>query len=256
MSLSNVKPFENLMAKLSDLTAQELIELENLVAVKQLDGRHDLTASFEEIFGEGKSGTTFKEFDFTRETDPLKPYYYKDTVTCAARDAFLNVIKEMRRHVVRRITSKKQVRGPFIVGRTVEDDTVQFGYRPFSHNSAIKATVEADRLVARHGGQYVVFGSLMVVGKGRQPAEQTKQGVKVVKPNPSRVMADLQEFRKKNPLELSPADMMMTQEGNIKVIAFINEEPVTYTFDTFDEYIEYINNWLKATKMLLKTESQ
>lgn len=255
MSLSNVKPFENLMSKLSDLTAQELIELENLVAVKQLDGRHELTASFEEIFGKGKSGTTFKEFDFTRETDPLKPYYYKDTATCAARVAFLNVVKEMRRHVVRRTTSK-QVRGPFIVGRAVEDDTVQFGYRPFSHNSATKATEEAERLNATHGGQFIVFGSLMTVGKGRQPVEKTKQGVKVVKPNPTRVMADFQEFRKKNPLELSPTDMMITNEGKIKVIAFINEEPVTYTFGTFDEYIEFINNWLKATKMLLKTESQ
>lgn len=253
MSLSSVKPFENLMSKLSDLTTQELIELENLVAVKQLDGRHDLTASFEEIFGKGKTGITFKEFDFTRETDPLKPYYYKDTVTCAARVAFLNVIKEMRRHVVRRATSK-QVRGPFIVGRTVEDDTVQFGHRPFSHNSANKATEEAERLVAAHGGQFVVFGSLMTVGKGRQPVEQTKQGVKVVKPNPTRVMTDLLEFRKKNPVELSPSGMSVTQEGKIEVFAFINEEPVTYTFDTFDEYIEYINNWLKATKLLMKTE--
>jgi hypothetical protein len=248
MSLSNVKPFENLMAKLSDLTARELIGLENLDAIKQLDGRHDLTASFEEIFGEDKSGITFKEFDFTRETDPLKPYYYKDTVTCVARVAFLNVIKEMRRNVVRHITSKKQVKGPFIVGRTVEDDTVQFGYRPFSHYSAAKATEEAERLSARHSGQFVVFGSLTTVGKERQQVEETKQGVKVIKPNPTRVMADFQEFRKNNPLELSPVDMSVTQEGKIQVIVFINEEPFTRIFETFDDYITFINDWLKSTK--------
>lgn len=255
MSLSNVNAFQNFMSKLSELTAQELIDLENLVANKQLDGRHELTANFEEIFGKGNTNTSFKKFDFTRETDPLIPQYYKDTVTNAARVAFLNVVKEMRRQVVRR-TLSKQVRAPFIVGRAVDDSTVQFGYRPFLHSNVPKATEEAERLVARHGGQFFVFGSLTTVGKGPQPAEETKQGVKVIKPNPSRVMQDFQEFRKNNPLELSPTEMMVTQEGKIKVNSFVNEEPVTYTFETFEDYILYINNWLKATKMLLKTETE
>lgn len=238
----------NLVAKISELTIEELIELDKILERPELDGKLKMTEHFETLFA--------KKFDFTREDTSVIPFsYYKDPVASAALAGFLRSLKEMRHLSIKRRISGK-VRGPFIIGRAIDDDTVQFGYRPFIQANVKKATEEAARLSEIHGGKYIVFGSLVSVGKKRQPAEESRQGVKIIKPNPTRVMADFQEFRKQYPLELSPTEMMVTQEGKFKVTGFISEDPVTYTFETFDDYISFINNWLKATKMLLKAKEK
>lgn len=147
---------------------------------------------FQEIFKNSK-------FDLSRVSGAAWGEY-KDPQVEAAYMAFKFTVVQNRTSIHRALRNlgKDSVQGPYIVGMQVADGTVQFGYRPYKHNTAHKAIAQAEILRERNNKSYTIFGVVdtVVIKDGRKQlvdmsVEATKQGVggKLVR-GPFKVMAD------------------------------------------------------------------
>ena len=156
-------------------------------------------------------------------------------------------------HDTRRKMSRDAVKAPFIIGMQVSDNTVQFGYRPYKHNSVSKAQKEADKLRERNGKSYTIFGVVgesLFVENGRAkrstPVEETKQGTvgKLVR-SPFKVM----ENWKKIVLETDitavsiPVSIGFTAGGRYCVNYSMSQG--SQYFDEYSQCIEFIDGWIR-----------
>ncbi len=169
------------------LEIDENNRVERVLADKQHLGKHDIAAEFEELYKETLNLELEKEKTHMRYKDPKADLIFK---------AFKLAFEEQRKAVARAIgrTKKGTIKGPYIIGMQVDDNTVQFGYRPFKHRTFDQAIKQAGVLTARHNKRYTVFVALEDVGT--QPiteVAETKQKEKgrLVR-SPFKVLEELQ----------------------------------------------------------------
>ena len=218
------------------------------------------TVEKEEVFGNKKSiEDTFEELyanqlDLTKE-NPGGHGRYIDHKTETVWRAFKVALCGQERVLIRARSKIKRssVLPPFIIGVEVADQTVQFGYRPFKHGSIEQAREEAEKLARRNELNYLIFGvvdrALSPVKTAPMPVSETKQKEKGrIKTSSYRVFDEIQDFIKNNnDYEPGrPVGFNFSATGKILVDLWMVEERMT--FDTFEDLIKYLNNWIRKAK--------
>lgn len=204
------------------------------------------------------------EAEFATQLDMTKSdsvhHVYKDPLTNAILYAFRTTVKEGRRALVgigknREVINEMfdgKIQGPFIVGCVVEDNTVQFGYRPRRHTSAVSATKEAKNLKERFGKGFAVFAKIGEIRGPELKIEESKQQERGKKAQPSinasRVLKSLGDYMMANLGKLEPGTprglAFNVDEGGVWQV--LGEGLTVIGSGRHDQCIHFINDWLRA----------
>ncbi len=202
----------------------------------------DINAEFENLYGKTLN-LTRQEGSHTRYQDPQTEVIYR---------AFRMAFAEQRKAIQRAIGAQKKstVSGPFIIGMQVEDGTVQFGKRPYRHQTIDKAQLEAQRLVANQNKSCVIFGAVAQVGNVNTPwAMKTDMAIVPYKYERKRTLgvitAELQAiFKHGHPLTKSKRAIKtidLCMDGSVLVS---HNDLSSVVFDTQELAVSYIDKWI------------
>lgn len=143
----------------------------------------------------------------------------------------------------------------YIIGMEVDDNTVQFGFRPYRHDSLMDALKQADKLMKGYNRSYSVFKRVGRVGEELKdtPACLIKQK-ESGKPslNAFRVFTELEKYVANSEIYGdAPTGIVITLKGKYRV------ETVSFgkwfDFDTYQEAIGFISDWIKKEKDFAKS---
>lgn len=142
----------------------------------------------------------------------------------------------------------------YIIGMEVDDNTVQFGFRPYRHESLKDALKQADKLLKNHNRSYSVFKRVGRVGEELKdtPVCLTKQK-EYGKPtiNPFKLFTELQNYVTNSEVYGdAPTGIVITPDGKYRV-ELVN--CTIHDFNTYQEAIGYISDWIKKEKDFAKS---
>lgn len=160
-------------------------------------------------------------------------------------------------HDAKKRIRRDTVQSPFIIGMQVDDNTVQFGYRPYKHNTLVKAQKEADKLRERNGKSYTIFaavGHSLVRDKGsvklNTPVEETRQGPKgkLVR-SPFKVMDEWKKIIQENDIASVsiPVSIGFTAGGRHCVNYSMSQG--SHHFDEYSQCIEFVDRWIRDYRL-------
>lgn len=175
---------------------------------------------------EGLNFTKLSEINFTYKDERVQAIYL------SFKAAFIANTSAIQRALSK--LNKSCVNSPYIIGMQVEDNTVQFGFRPFKHKTVHEVMEQAKVLADRHGKPYTVFGALDTIKpEGVKHVRQamvseTRQGPSGrLKSYMVGVMQDLQALTKEVDIskEVFPSGIKFLPDGTFAV-TFYNDDKV------------------------------
>lgn len=143
----------------------------------------------------------------------------------------------------------------YIIGMEVDDKTVQFGFRPYRHESLQDALKQADKLLMKHNRSYSVFKRVARIGEELKDTptcliKQKESGKPSL--NAFRVFTELEKYVANSEIYGdAPTGIVITLKGKYRV------ETVSFgkwfDFDTYQEAIGFISDWIKKEKDFAKS---
>ena len=141
----------------------------------------------------------------------------------------------------------------YIIGMEVDDNTVQFGFRPYRHDSLMDALKQADKLMKGYNRSYSVFKRVGRVGEELKdtPVCLTKQK-ELGKPtfSPFKIFTELEKYVTHPQLKEVPTGIVIDLTGKYRVET--TKFGLWFTYDTYGEAMAHIADWIKAGKEEVK----
>lgn len=200
----------------------------------------DTTALFEKLFGGTLTMGLEPESTHRRYKDDRTELHFQ-----AFKAAFTIASKRLHLAIKSKV-KKDNLTSPFIVGRFVDDGTIQFSKRPVLQKNITKAVDESIRLHSTHGGAFGVFGLYYQTSGDAIKREVSKQGVSgKPTPNPGKTMHKLQQFIENNDIAAMNVPIGVTVSAGGKYLVNYSLSAPEQV-DSYGLGIEKIAVWLNS----------
>lgn len=205
-------------------------------------------ATFKSLYG--------NELDMT-ELSQSSEGRFADRKTEVTWRAFKAALRQQKKAISRSMGQlRRKVEGNlkddhnYIIGMEVDDATVQFGFRPYRHDTLKDALKQADKLLKNHNRSYSVFKRVARVGEELKdtPVCLTKQKEAGKQTHsPFRIFTSLENYVTNSDVYGdAPTGIVVTLAGKYRVETV--QFGTWYDYDTFPEAIVHIANWIKGEK--------